>query len=160
MFLYHGSNTEVRYPKILVTNRALDFGAGFYTTSDKDQAIRWARLQAIRRRSGKPSISIYDFDESALSKMCVLHFDHADTSWLRFVSQNRKNAYSEQKYDIVYGPVANDNTMPVINDYIAGTIDEETALILLKPQKLADQYAFLTQTGLSALRFLEVMKDA
>lgn len=26
MLLYHGSNVEVREPKILVTNRALDFG--------------------------------------------------------------------------------------------------------------------------------------
>lgn len=61
----------------------------------------------------------------------------------------------DRKYDIVIGPVANDNTMPVINDYMAGTINEETALILLKPQKLADQFAFLTWKGLSALKYLE-----
>ena len=30
----------------------------------------------------------------------------------------------------------------------------ETALILLKPQKLSDQYAFLTEKGISILRFL------
>ena len=33
MILYHGSNVEVRLPRILTTNRSLDFGAGFYTTS-------------------------------------------------------------------------------------------------------------------------------
>ena len=33
-------------------------------------------------------------------------------------------------------------------------INEETALILLKPQKLADQYAFLTWKGLSMLRYV------
>lgn len=27
--LYHGSNVQVSMPKILVTNRMLDFGAGF-----------------------------------------------------------------------------------------------------------------------------------
>ena len=42
-----------------------------------------------------------------------------------------------------------------MNDYMADTIDEETALILLKPQKLSDQYAFLTWKGLSALRYME-----
>ena len=38
MILYHGSNVEVREPKIIVSNRTLDFGAGFYTTSNKEQA--------------------------------------------------------------------------------------------------------------------------
>lgn len=52
--------------------------------------------------------------------------------------------------------VTNDNTMPVINNDIAGIIDEDTALILLKPQKLSDQYAVLTYKGLQNLNFLEV----
>ncbi len=56
----------------------------------------------------------------------------------------------------LFGPVANDNTMSVINDYMAGTINEETAFVLLKPQKLSDQYTFLTWKGLSVLRYLEV----
>lgn len=50
--------------------------------------------------------------------------------------------------------MANDNTMPVINSYMSGAIDERTALILLKPQKLSDQYAFLTEKGVSILKFL------
>ena len=62
--------------------------------------------------------------------------------------------YVGNKYDIVIGPVANDNTMPVLNNYMSGIIDEEIALILLKPQKLSDQYAFLTEKGLSLLKFL------
>lgn len=61
--------------------------------------------------------------------------------------------YIGKKYDLVIGPVANDNTMPVINNYMSGIIDEETALILLKSQKLSDQYAFLTEKGISVLKF-------
>ena len=49
MILYHGSNIAVTEPQIIVSNRALDFGAGFYTTSSEEQAIRWAKLQALRR---------------------------------------------------------------------------------------------------------------
>ncbi len=56
------------------------------------------------------------------------------------------------------GPVANDNTMPVINDFMAGRMNEETAILLLKPQKLADQYAFLSFKGLSCLKCKEVRK--
>ena len=69
-------------------------------------------------------------------------------------TQNRKNLYNGDKFDIVIGPVANDTTMPVLSDYMAGNISEEVALILLKPQKLANQYAFLTQKGLQCLKYL------
>ena len=52
MILYHGSNVEVREPKIIVSNRTLDFGAGFYTTSNKEQAEKWSKTQTLRRRKG------------------------------------------------------------------------------------------------------------
>ena len=38
MILYHGSNVEVKEPKIIKTKRLLDFGTGFYLTSDFEQA--------------------------------------------------------------------------------------------------------------------------
>ena len=49
MILYHGSNIGVTEPQIIVSNRALDFGAGFYTTSSEDQAIRWGLAQICDR---------------------------------------------------------------------------------------------------------------
>ena len=70
---------------------------------------------------------------------------------INFVADNMKGIYSGKKYDIVIGPVANDNTMPVINDYMSGNISEEIALVLLMPQKLSDQYAFLTERSLELL---------
>lgn len=56
MILYHGSNVEVREPKIIVSNRTLDFGAGFYTTSNKEQAEKWSKTQTLRRRKGTPIV--------------------------------------------------------------------------------------------------------
>ena len=153
MVLYHGSNVNVESPKIIVSNRTLDFGAGFYTTSDKTQAIKWARTQKRRRREGEAIVSQYEFDDKERKNLNILVFDSANREWLNYVSDNRKGIYKGKKFDIVIGPVANDNTMPVINNYITGMIDEETALILLKPQKLADQYAFLTEKGLSAVKY-------
>ena len=154
MILYHGSNVQVSTPKIFVTNRMLDFGAVFYTTSNRQQAVKWAKTQTIRRRKGKPIVSMYDFNEEKLDGISVCRFESADKEWLNFVTDNRKGKYVGEKYDLVIGPVANDNTMPVINNYMSGIIDEKTALILLKPQKLSDQYAFLTEKGISILRFL------
>ncbi|MBR5318429.1 MAG: DUF3990 domain-containing protein [Peptococcaceae bacterium] len=155
MRLYHGSNVAVKEPEIIISNRMLDFGAGFYTTSSENQAIRWSKNQTLRRKSGAPAVSIYELDEEKLQELSVLRFDAPDADWLNFVTANRKGIYKGKKYDIVIGPVANDNTMPVINDYMMGNIDEETALILLKPQKLSNQYVFLTKKGLSVLRYLE-----
>lgn len=154
MFLYHGSNMQVITPKILVTNRMLDFGAGFYTTSNKEQAVKWSKIQTMRRRKGKPTVSMYELDEEKLKEISVHRFKSANKEWLRFVTDNRKGKYFGEKYDLVVGPVANDNTMPVINNYMSGVIDESTALILLKPQKLSDQYAFLTEKGISIIKFL------
>lgn len=42
MILYHGSYTEISTPKIIVQERGRDFGFGFYTTTVKKQAERWA----------------------------------------------------------------------------------------------------------------------
>ena len=157
MILYHGSNVKVSKPKIIVSNRTLDFGAGFYTTSDKEQATKWSKVQATRREVGEPMVSIYEFDENKVTKLSVLHFEFANSEWLKYVTDNRKGIYRGEKHDIVIGPVANDNTMPVINNYMAGIINEEIALILLRPQKLSDQYAFLTEKGLSTLKYLGVV---
>lgn len=34
MILYHGSNVEIKEPKLIPSKRLLDFGAGFYFTTD------------------------------------------------------------------------------------------------------------------------------
>lgn len=56
-------------------------------------------------------------------------------------------------YDLVIGPVANDSTLPVINDYIDGIYTKEEAVKRLLPQNLTDQYAFLTEQALKYLKF-------
>lgn len=157
MILCHGSNVEVRRPRVLTTNRSLDFGAGFYTTSNLDQAKRWARLQAQRRRSGSALVSVYEINEAVFESLSLLRFERANAAWLDFVVENRKGLYQGAPYDIVIGPVANDRTMSVINDYMNDQIDRETALILLKPQNLSDQYRFGTEKALRYLSCEEVM---
>ena len=36
MLLYHASNVEVKAPMLVESNRMLDFGPGFYTTTNKE----------------------------------------------------------------------------------------------------------------------------
>ena len=155
--LYHGSNVAVREPKLFPTARALDFGAGFYLTTSYEQAKKWAELMVKRRRTGVPTVSVYEVNEEQWSELSVLKFNAPNVEWLKFVSANRRNQHMEENWDVVVGPVANDNTMPVINLYLKGSYDEEEALKRLLPQKLKDQYAFKTEKAISKLQLCEVI---
>lgn len=156
MKLYHGSNIAVQNPKIIKSDRRLDFGTGFYLTSDKAQAERWAELTRMRRNSGNAIVSVFELDENVLESLNVLHFQKADKAWLEYVTANRKNIpLKNDDYDIVIGPVANDKTMPVISLYFSGIYDIEETIKRLLPQKLSNQYTFRTEKSLFALKFLE-----
>ncbi len=158
MILYHGCNMAIREPKILKSDRQLDFGTGFYLTSYYKQAVRWADLTTERRGTGTPTISVYDFDETMQEKLKILKFEKANKKWLDFVVANRNNTIDNHKWDIIIGPVANDRTMPVIRLFIAEVYTPAEALRRLLPQKLQDQYTFKTQTALQFLKFLEIIE--
>jgi len=157
MILYHGSNVEVREPRLLKIQRELDFGKGFYTTSDLNQATKWAQRTARRRGSGQPCISVYRMDDAVFETLRVLRFASADIAWLRYVAANRKGIAADEPYDIVVGPVADDQTMPTITLFLDGFYDEQETLKRLLPQNLKDQYAFKTPAALAALRCTEVI---
>ena len=155
MRLYHGSNVEVATPKLMPRVRALDFGHAFYLTSSLEQAFRWARTSVLRRGEGTAVVSVSEFDEVAASALRILRFDEPGAAWLKYVTRNRTGFADDADYDIVAGPVANDNTMPVLNLYFKGAYSEEEALRRLLPQRLKDQYALKTESALACLTFLE-----
>jgi hypothetical protein len=157
MILYHGSSTGVRSPKLLVNQRELDFGKGFYTTDNFEQAARWARRTAARLRLKDAFVTVYSGEDAAMSGLRVLSFEKPDENRLRFVADNRKGIRSDTAWDIVIGPVANDQTMPVIDLYLDGMYDEQEAIKRLLPQKLKDQYTFKTEAALRLLQCTEVI---
>ncbi len=157
MILYHGSNVEVREPRLLKVQRELDFGRGFYTTTDLEQATRWAKRTALRLKQTNAFVSVYDLDEVELKTLQVLRFERPDRDWLRFVVANRKGTVEGNKWDIICGPVANDQTMPVIDLFLDGMYDEDEAIKRLLPQKLKDQYTFRTEKAIGLLRCTEVI---
>ena len=156
MRLYHGSNVEVSRPRLMPCVRALDFGCAFYLTSDFEQASRWARTTVLRRGDGRALVSIYEFDEAAASVLRTLRFGEPNAAWLKYVTSNRTGLSDDTGHDIVAGPVANDNTMPVLNLYFKGAYSEEEALRRLLPQRLKDQFALKSDAALACLTFLEV----
>ena len=52
MLLYHGSNLVISNPRIIESRRFLDFGTGFYLTSDLDQAKKWSIRTKERTNEG------------------------------------------------------------------------------------------------------------
>lgn len=52
MILYHGSNMTVEKPILIKQNRYLDFGFGFYTTTNRNQAVNFAQKVTDRRKIG------------------------------------------------------------------------------------------------------------
>ncbi len=158
MKLYHGSNIVVERPKILQSDRRLDFGTGFYLTSSYEQAERWAFLTVRRRGVGKQIITSYDFDEGKLPSLKVTKFEGASVEWLKFIANNRNVKDFIDESDIVIGPVANDRTMPIIKLYFSGIYDEGETIKRLLPQKLKDQYVFKSEKALKLLVLSEVIE--
>ncbi len=156
MKLYHGSNMEIKEPKIIKSKRLLDFGTGFYLTSDFEQAKKWAVRTANRREEGSPIISVFHIVDGELKNLEILTFETANKDWLQYISANRTDKMMEDLYDIVIGPVANDQAIRTINNYLKGYFTEDIAIQLLLPQNLKDQYIFKTEKALSCLQFTEV----
>lgn len=153
MKIYHGSNMVVKEPALDRGRNILDFGKAFYMTSDCDQAKKWAFLTEKRRKSGTPIINEFELDKSGISALKCLHFESADREWLKFVSDCRMNRRDGAEYDLITGPVANDQTINVIQLYMIGVYDEDEAIRRLLPFKLKNQYAFKSEKALALLTF-------
>lgn len=136
MVLYHGSNVAVEAPRLLAQQRNLDFGKGFYATSDFHQAATWARRKAMLRGSGTALVSCFDVDDEALSKLKTLRFSTADQAWLDYVARQRKGDVPPDDYALIIGPVANDQTTQTLTLYLDGYLDAEEALRRLLTQRL------------------------
>lgn len=154
--MYHGSNSAVDEPRLIGQTRGLDFGPGFYLTTNETQAARFSEIVLSRRRSGIATVSVYEFDmEAAEGALAVRRFEAANAEWLRFVADNRLNAYSGALYDVVIGAVANDLVMPTIQAYLGGFINEEATLVTLKTSRLADQVCLKSEKALPLLHFIK-----
>ena len=130
----------------------------FYTTTNLDQAGKWAKRTALRLKQTDAFVTVYEIADEAFDSLRVLRFEKPDSGWLRYVAGNRSGTAEENVWDVVCGPVANDQTMPVIDLFLDGRYDEEEAIKRLLPQKLKDQYTFKTDKAIRLLRYTEVIR--
>ncbi len=91
--------------------------------------------------------------KKAFEECSLLKFDEPDEKWLDFVAENRQGTYHGEKYDLVYGPVANDDVYRTITLYMTEILSKAQTLEALKIRKLYNQLVFKSEKSLEYLKF-------
>jgi len=125
MIVFHGSYTAVNDIDLTKGRGNLDFDKGFYVTNIRSQAEYWAEKTG-RFHKTNGIVSEFEFYENAFEhfELKVLRFSDYTEQWLDFVVLNRDplSPIPAHDYDIVEGPVANDDVNDRIDDYLAGFV--------------------------------------
>jgi hypothetical protein len=163
MILHHGSNMEIDKIKLDKCRPFKDFGRGFYTTPLKEQAWAMAKRTVRIYREGDLCVTEFFLDDAALKdpRFRIKRFTKPDIEWARFVVNNRNQEFNDPantaynadgKYDIVSGPVANDDITALINVYLAGILSDEALVKELTFRDLSDQISFHTERAAACLQ--------
>lgn len=168
MMLFHGSNVEIDTIELSRCRPWKDFGKGFYLTDIPEQAMRMAKRVA-RIYGGKPVVSYFDVDFDAIWKsgMSIRVFERPSTEWAIFVMNNRSQAFAERtspecnlsgQYDVVIGPVANDDLALLFRQFQDGLISVDILTREMTFRKLTNQYSFHTKKAIGYLKKAGVLK--
>ena len=142
--IFHGSNVVVEKPQIIVSGYYKDFGFGFYCTNIEKQAKKWALT-----KKGDSFVSIFNYLPNENLK--VLSFPVMTDEWLDFVVACRRGI--KHDYDIVEGPMADDQIWDYVEDFMEGTITREAFWVLAKFKYPTHQIVFCTQNSLESITF-------
>lgn len=163
MRLYHGSNVVIESINLAMCRPYKDFGKGFYLTDIKEQAKQMAK-RVSRIYGGSPVVNTFEIQDDfrKMSGLKIKDFGIQTTEeWAKFVMNNRSRPITDEvntlcnkdnKYDIVIGPVADDNMALLFRQYENEIIDFETLLKGMIYKKTSSQYSFHTEKGIRLLR--------
>ena len=145
MRLYHGTDTIVKTPEIRTVGYTKDFGYGFYCTYLERQAKRWA----ISKRNPH-IVCVYEYEPD--NKLKVKRFPEMSDEWLDFVAACRHG--EPHDYDIVEGPMADDEVWDYVEDFISGRITREAFWVQAKFKHPTHQIIFCNDKALASLTFI------
>lgn len=154
MIVYHGSIEIVKQPDINHSYRPLDFGKGFYVTTVKEQAEKWAKRKADIYNKSHGIVNSYVMSEDMEDLLCK-SFSEDLVEWIDFVCACRDEGTDYQKYDVISGKVANDKVFRVVDMYHQGIWDRDRALKEIKVYDTYDQIAFISQKSIDKLLTFE-----
>lgn len=144
MELYHGSGDIVEFPEIRKTRYTKDFSWGFYCTQSYEQAHRWAE-----RRHTHGVVNVYIYHENP--ELRIKKFPKMTDEWLDFIAECRSGKIHD--YDIVEGPMADDQIWDYVEDYTADKISKEAFWALVKFKYPTHQIVFCTEEALQTLHY-------
>lgn len=124
--LYHGSNLEIRNPLVIHNKYTKDFGDGFYLTDMKNQAEKWAKKKSLY--NGKPIVNIYYLNYDKVIQEFkededIKYFKEMNNEWLDFIARSRHG--DEIKYQIIEGPMADDQIYNFVERFLTGEMSRE-----------------------------------
>ena len=166
--VFHGGLTRVERVDFSQCSPGKDFGRGFYTTTAREQAERFARIKTRRAGAAESFVSVYECQP--LDDLMIHRFTSPDLNWLDFVLFNRGYLDSANPIlssgtrlpDVIIGPVANDTVGVVLGLLTNGAFGDPSsetaksiAIAQLRTEKLFDQVFFATPAAISALTFKE-----
>lgn len=163
-----------------VCNVRTDFGQGFYTTFNYDQAMNFARQKAIDYNNSedekraeiadyeaqyvKPIVIELNLNVNNLLKLKGEFFEDTSDKWVEFVYNNRVGIYlstsgyhnCDKRFDFVYGYVADTSLYPTIKKYKMGKISFEELKKGIQPFRYSkfkyDQLSFHSEEALKCLK--------
>ena len=163
MRLYHGSNIVIDSINLAMCRPYKDFGRGFYLTDIREQAEKMA-IRVSKIYGSSPVVNIFEIQDDfrKIDDINVKDFGLETTEeWAKFVMNNRSRIFTnvkdtlcnqDNKYDIVIGPVADDNMALLFRQYENKIIDFETLLKGMIYKKTSSQYSFHTEKSIKLLR--------
>ena len=163
MRLYHGSNITIDSINLAMCRPYKDFGRGFYLTDIREQAEKMA-IRVSKIYGGSPVVNIFEIQDDfrKIESIKIKDFGAETTEeWAKFVMNNRSRIFTnvkdtlcnkDNKYDIVIGPVADDNMALLFRQYENKIIDFETLLKGMIYKKTSSQYSFHTEKSIKLLR--------
>ena len=167
MLLYHGSNTDIKTIDLEMCKPFKDFGRGFYLTVLKEQAEKMARRVA-RLYGGAPVVNEFEIDDAFMlsAGLSIKDFGKKTSEeWARFVMNNRNRKYHDfanlecnfdNKYDVVIGPIANDDMAVLFRQYENGVISFENMVSGMIYKETTNQYSFHTERAIALLKKVSV----
>lgn len=162
MILYHGSNLKIDKIDLKKCRPYKDFGQGFYCTTIKQQAEFMAE-RVVRRQGGTKTVNVFELNEEIFKDkdLNIKIFDKPSKEWAKFILNNRDKDYKfldskqcnlDNKYDLVIGPVADDDIIVLFRTFVNGLIDIDTLIKELTYKELTYQYSFHTEKALKYLK--------
>lgn len=157
MKVYHGSDVGVRKVDLSYSLMYKDFGPGFYVSADRLQAENFAKYKADHPRSKThtPVVSTYELDEECLTNgsLRIKKFENYSDEWIGFIEKYRVS--KEIEYDLIIGPIANDDVRTSFAEYQMGEITKSELLEKLKYKRVMYQYCFKTDVAVAKLQWIE-----